>query len=234
MTQPLVMFCQAWPECSQAAACFGRIQDYLQKDQVLTASTSTSSFELPSEFVALGNLESQVRRKDPLITFQHAAISWSLDSEPVLRDLSITVYPGFTAVIGQVAAGKSTILSGMLGETIVKRGSIIPSRLSSVAFCPQSPWIMDDTIRRNITGDLDFDQKRYEFCLYSCGLQDDLRRIPQGDMMKAGSSGASLSGGQRQRVVCTSLPFARLSAQFCRGPCNNVRGFLGSCPRRLL
>lgn len=207
MTQPLVMFCQAWPRCTQAAACFTRIQEYLQLEQA-SLLPITSSFEYPDGSVTMETLESPTAPTGSVISLEHADISWSPGSEPVLRDISLIIRPGFTAIIGPVASGKSTLLSAMLGDAIFEGGSISP-RLSAVAFCSQTPWIMDDTIRHNITGDLGIDQKRYDFCLHSCGLQEDLDRMLLGDQTLAGSNGASLSGGQRQRVIC-ALPFADL------------------------
>ena len=138
-----------------------------------------------------------------LVSFEGADISWSSDSsELALQDLELSIRPGLTAITGPVGSGKSTLLQSIIGETIVKRGTVTYLQCG-VAFCSQTAWIMDDTIRRNIVGDTSFDQKWYDFSLESCGLQEDITRMPRGDETIAGSNGTSLSGGQRQRVVST-------------------------------
>lgn len=139
MTQPLVMFCQAWPQCTQAAACFTRIQEFLQLEQA-SLLPITSSFECPDGSVTMETLESPTAPTGSVISLEHADISWSPGSELALRDISLIIRPGFTAIIGPVASGKSTLLSAMLGDAILKGGSISP-RLSAVAFCSQTPWI---------------------------------------------------------------------------------------------
>lgn len=135
------------------------------------------------------------------MSFKDAHVSWTvLDAKDVLHNLNLDILPGFTAVIGPVASGKSTLLASVIGETIATQGSITQP-LSRVAFCSQTPWIVDDTVRRNITGDQDFDKDWYDFAVTSCCLQKDFKSFPLGDEFRCGSKGASLSGGQRQRVV---------------------------------
>jgi len=214
VTMPVMMFCQALPNCMQAAACFGRIEKYLLKEW--PASPDLPSPTMTSEHRDAFPLQQQSAMLPPdstatHIKFVNADISWSRDApEPVLEGLNLEIRPGLTAIIGPVASGKSTLLASMIGETVLKKGSVTPSSLSGVAFCAQTPWIMNDSIRQNITGGLEFDQKWYEFSVSSSGLQDDIDRMPKGDQTRAGSNGSSLSGGQRQRVVSyTKYPVLR-------------------------
>jgi ABC-type multidrug transport system fused ATPase/permease subunit len=75
---------------------------------------------------------------------------------------------------------------------------------TSVAYCPQTPWIMNDTIRQNIVGPAAYDPKWYNFVIRACALESDFENIAGGDLSKAGSSGITLSGGQKQRIVSIS------------------------------
>ncbi|KAH8668572.1 ABC transporter [Xylariales sp. PMI_506] len=212
VTNPLLYFCQGLPSCAQAVACFGRIELYCLKNPISVQPSSTYSLRPDSSdgSTPLRELSSTQNLSSNLASFEQADISWSEEaSEPVLRDLTLTIPQGLTAVIGPVASGKSTLLQSMIGETTLKRGTISTIQ-SGVAFCAQTPWMMDDTIRRNITGDSPFDQKWYEFSVSCCGLQGDLERMPRGDQTIAGSNGASLSGGQRQRVALARAVYSRL------------------------
>ncbi|KAI9745550.1 MAG: hypothetical protein M1818_001084 [Claussenomyces sp. TS43310] len=103
-------------------------------------------------------------------------------------------------VIGPVGSGKSTLLETILGNSNLSSGSATSS-LSRVAYCPQIPWIQNNTIRQNIIGPFDFDPKWYDFTITACALEEDLKNMPGGDMRMAGSTGVSLSGGQKQRIL---------------------------------
>ncbi|KAK3329761.1 P-loop containing nucleoside triphosphate hydrolase protein [Apodospora peruviana] len=213
VTNPLLFLCQALPNCTQAAACFGRIEKYLLRKPAHPSPASPLSRSVDSfqgSMPLMDMRQPAAASSSSLMTFEGADIVWSPEtSEAVLRDLTLTIHPHFTAVVGPVASGKSTLLATMVGETALKQGSMTHS-LSGVAYCPQNPWIMNDTIRHNITGGLAFDQKWYDFSIYSCGLQADIERMPRGDYTNVGSNGASLSGGQRQRVALARAVYSRL------------------------
>ncbi|KAK4184893.1 hypothetical protein QBC35DRAFT_517288 [Podospora australis] len=198
MTGPLIWFCQAMPPVPQAAACFGRIQEYCEKSLEKSGIDPLPSVS-PDDPIGLVPFRREVDSAAPLFSFDNARIAWSESSPPVLENLNLTISPGFTAIMGPVASGKSTLLMTILGETTMKSGAMT-GKLSRVAFCSQTPWITDDTIHRNINGDLEFDPQQYAFAVSSCFLQAYLERMPLGDLTVAGSNGASLSGGQRQRV----------------------------------
>ncbi|KAK1778358.1 P-loop containing nucleoside triphosphate hydrolase protein [Copromyces sp. CBS 386.78] len=214
LTTPLLMFCQAYPAAMQAVACFGRIETYLTKQELKQSDLGSvedsgrsmgASFERDTELRNV--LGSRPLAPDTasgtLASFVSADVSWSADAtESVLQDVNLNIKPGFTAIIGPVGSGKSTLLESLVGETTVKRGSVA-TNFSRAAYCPQAAWLMNDTIRRNITGGsehFEIDQKWYDSCILSCGLQRDLEGMVAGDQTVAGTNGSSLSGGQRQRV----------------------------------
>lgn len=115
-------------------------------------------------------------------------------------DLSVDIHRGITMIVGPVGCGKSTLIKGILHQHMVKNGFRTAS-FSKAAYCPQTPWITNDTIRNNIIGFRQFDQTWYDFTCEVCGLQGDLNALSEGDMHMAGSGGISLSGGQKQRIV---------------------------------
>ncbi|EEQ37641.1 hypothetical protein CLUG_01764 [Clavispora lusitaniae ATCC 42720] len=70
----------------------------------------------------------------------------------------------------------------------------------SVAYCSQSAWLLNDTIRNNITFATPFNQDRYDKVVEACGLTRDLEILTAGDRTEIGEKGIALSGGQKQRV----------------------------------
>ena len=199
MTEPLLNFIQALPQLYQSLSSFDRIEEYCEQapfDAPIERSLTEVDIELFS---------THALARDSVLEFHGASFSWSRESNPVLHDLNLSFKKGnITAIIGSVGSGKSTLLESAIGETICKSGSVT-SFQSMVAYCPQTPWIINDTIRQNITGAATFDPKWYNFVVWACALEDDFQNIPGGDMSKAGSSGITLSGGQKQRIVRIKL-----------------------------
>lgn len=122
---------------------------------------------------------------------------------PILKGVSIGVEHGSLVVVsGPVGSGKSTLLRAILGELTPVQGSI---RLASsrVAYCAQSPWLPNGSIKQAICG-MDGGQgndRWYRQVVESCCLNRDLDFLPEGDETQIGNGGLNLSGGQRQRVV---------------------------------
>ncbi|KAL4908813.1 hypothetical protein BDW74DRAFT_187329 [Aspergillus multicolor] len=198
LTGPLLNLCQVMPAIWQAMACFDRIEAYFKQ---------SPSFRMYKEAEVQ---PSDSKKLIPfLASFQNANISWSLEQDPVLRNFSIDIPQGITIIVGPVGCGKSTLIEAMLHEHMVKLGSRIAS-FSRAAYCPQAPWIINDTIRNNIISFQEFDPAWYDFVCMACGLQEDLQVLDGGDGHIAGSDGISLSGGQRQRIALAQAVYSRI------------------------
>jgi ABC-type transport system involved in cytochrome bd biosynthesis fused ATPase/permease subunit len=74
-----------------------------------------------------------------------------------------------------------------------------------MAYCQQSPWIFNGTLRKNIIGESPLDDKWLKEVVYACNLDVENTTLSLGLDTVAGSSGAQLSGGQKQRVVSISV-----------------------------
>ncbi|KAH8883332.1 putative ATP-binding cassette transporter [Thozetella sp. PMI_491] len=132
-------------------------------------------------------------------------------ADPVLHDINFSLPQGsFTTIIGPVASGKSTLLKMILGEGIQQEGSlrIAPG---SVAYCAQTPWLPNTTIRKAISAcDKDtVDEEWYKACLSACALDYDLSLLHDGDATKIGSGSTTLSGGQKHRVALARAVYSR-------------------------
>ncbi|KYK55562.1 hypothetical protein DCS_07525 [Drechmeria coniospora] len=206
-TDPLIQLCQVIPTCMQGIACFGNIEEYFLREQM--EATPPSYADHARDDVEM-KTHPPPSSGETLFSLVDAEIAWPQeDAKSILHSVNLNIVPGFTSITGPVASGKSTLLATMLGETTLRRGTM-SARLAGVAYCSQTPWITDETIRRNITGDLGFDEKWYNFTIDLCCLQNDLKRLPSGDQTTCGSNGASLSGGQRQRVALARAVYSKL------------------------
>ncbi|OJJ47369.1 hypothetical protein ASPZODRAFT_64884 [Penicilliopsis zonata CBS 506.65] len=199
LTSPLLGFVQAAPSFIQCIGCFERIQVYLEKTPIPDSSRNEK-------------LATEYADKPPtipsVVSFKDVDIMWSSDSEAVFQSLTLDIGKGITMITGPVGSGKSALVKSILGEMKVRKGSV-DTAFSNVAYCSQTPWVVDDTIRHNITGGTEFDEIWYDFAVSASCLKDDFQSIPAGDMHIAGSSGASLSGGQKQRLALARAIYSR-------------------------
>ncbi|KAF9997077.1 Multidrug resistance-associated protein 1 [Entomortierella chlamydospora] len=125
--------------------------------------------------------------------------SYNDTSSATLQSINLSILGGkLTAVVGRVGQGKSSLLSAIIGEMYKIQGKVQVS--GKVAYVPQQAWIVNATLRDNILFGNDYDEDRYRYTLYACGLEPDIAMLPAGDMTEIGERGINLSGGQKQRV----------------------------------
>ncbi|KAI7970770.1 hypothetical protein EIK77_007950, partial [Talaromyces pinophilus] len=211
VTAPLIKLVFSIPILRQAIGCLERVEQFCMKEDLVTDDTGNAvSIDNHGPIFHGATEMSALNVNNQLIDFKNASVSWSKDSDIVLAGLNFSIPANkITMVIGSVGSGKSLLLESIIGETTIRQGGI-SGTLSYAAYCPQTPWLMNSTIRHNITGGSDFDPKWYDFAISSCALQRDLENFESGDYYKAGSDGSSLSGGQKQRVSLARAVYSRL------------------------
>ncbi|KAJ5698780.1 hypothetical protein N7462_000785 [Penicillium macrosclerotiorum] len=206
MTDPLLIFIQTLPALWESLSCFDRIERYCTQapiDFPQKPLLAEREVELTENHVSMPEFSGAI------LEFNNASFSWSQEAPALLHDLSLSIKRGEISVfIGSIGSGKTTLLESSLGETVLMAGSM--SRFSTdVAYCPQAPWITNDTLRQNIIGPAPYDSKWYNFVIWACSLDADFDNILGGDLSKAGSGGITLSGGQKQRISLARAVYSR-------------------------
>ncbi|NXP64227.1 MRP4 protein, partial [Chloropsis cyanopogon] len=140
-----------------------------------------------------------------ILHVQDLTCYWDKSLEtPALQQISFTVRRGeLLAVIGPVGAGKSSLLSAVLGELPKDKGLI--NVTGRIAYVSQQPWVFSGTVRSNILFDKEYEKEKYENVLKVCALKKDLELLANGDLTVIGDRGATLSGGQKARVNLARL-----------------------------
>lgn len=155
----------------------------------------------------------------------------------VLRDITCRIKSGsLTCVIGEVGCGKTSLLSAMLGEmealdeskVFIPRGDQGSDAVNFTAFCSQTPWVVNATLRDNIVFGRAFDQSRYDRVLDACALKADIAILPSKDMCEIGERGVGLSGGQKARVcLARALYSPETSLLLLDDPLSSVDSHVG-------
>lgn len=124
-----------------------------------------------------------------------------------IQDISFSIPTGsLCAVVGPIGCGKSTILAGILNECYCLSGPGSVTIKGSVAYHQQEPWILNATIRDNITFGLPLDEARLASVLDLSALSVDLQSLPSGLNTEIGERGINLSGPSVSSLCSSSGP----------------------------
>ncbi|KAG7451077.1 ABC protein [Guyanagaster necrorhizus] len=160
-----------------------------QQGPALKVSDATFEWELPSS-IAENDL---TKLEDGISTEENA------DQPFRVSNINMEVpRKRLVAVVGRVGSGKSSLLQGLIGEMRKISGDL--SFRGPVAYCPQTAWIQNATLRDNILFGQPLDEARYWGVVEKACLLPDLQMLPDGDLTEIGEKGINLSGGQKQRV----------------------------------
>lgn len=146
---------------------------------------------------------------DNLVVVEAGSFGYDTTKKPTLSEINVQVpLSKLTLVVGPVGSGKSTLLRAFLGEVAIVAGSVKISS-SEIAYCDQTPWLMNGTVRDSIIAFSPVDERWYQKVLDACALREDLVQLPRGDLTTIGSKGIVLSGGQSERISLARAVYAQ-------------------------
>lgn len=135
------------------------------------------------------------------IVAHEACCWWDKQKPPILKNLNFRIPQGeMTMIIGSISCGKSTLLRAFLRELPLITG-FSGSEFEEIAYCAQSPWLTNGSLKENIISNSEFDPQWFRAVVHACALIPDLKQLPLHEQTVIGSKGLSLSGGQQMRVV---------------------------------
>lgn len=232
---PLLFYPMALAQLAQAKVSLGRVAIFLGLEEVTTGDGlynrehefggGNGSVEVENSTIYWSDPEKPISRAETedksLDKTQRSTKSESkadnVDNgaeedlvypKPVVCDLTWSVKPGYlSAIIGRVGSGKSSLVSALLNETVLAKGSSVTVN-GRVAYAAQVPWILNQTVRDNILFGRPYDEKRYQRVLQVCQLTHDLSLFDDGDRTEIGERGINLSGGQKQRISVARAAYA--------------------------
>ncbi|KAH9075967.1 hypothetical protein Ae201684P_012457 [Aphanomyces euteiches] len=209
---PLFMLPNVINSLVEAQVSFGRLEEYFMMEE--------RDLVTPGPLTETG------------VLVQHADFEWDGVAElesaennegPILRNINLKLKDNtLCAVVGAVGSGKSTLISGILGDARQV------NRFGSVAYVSQQPFIQNATLKDNITFGLAFDHARYQNAIQVSSLAEDLKILPGGDMTEIGEKGINLSGGQRTRVAIARAVYQDADIYLLDDPLAAVDAHVGS------
>ncbi|XP_068002965.1 ATP-binding cassette sub-family C member 6 isoform X2 [Melanerpes formicivorus] len=160
------------------------------------------------------------------ITIRNGTFCWSRETSPCLRRIDLTVSKGsLIAVVGQVGAGKSSLLSALLGELEKTDGCVTVK--DTTAYVPQQAWIQNASVEDNILFGKEMDEMWFSRVIDACALWPDLESFPAGQKSEIGEKGINLSGGQKQRLNLARAVYQKASIYLLDDPLSAVDAHVG-------
>ncbi|XP_069939628.1 multidrug resistance-associated protein 1 isoform X5 [Cherax quadricarinatus] len=194
-----------------ASVSLKRLNKFLNADELDPNSVSRDSSE-----------SNPVIIKDGTFAWGHG----EEEGKPVLKNINLSVADGsLVAVVGSVGAGKSSLISAILGEMEKQSGRV--NIKGNIAYVSQQAWIQNSTLESNILFNNQKDDDRYNSCVRACALAADLEMLPAGDQTEIGEKGINLSGGQKQRVSLARAVYADTDIYLLDDPLSAVDSHVG-------
>lgn len=184
-----------------------------------TVQYGLSSIEtLDQEFTSLVDTATPVVRDtytfNSEILIENVSFKYENSEKIVINNINFSIKKGESfGIIGGSGAGKSTLIDIFLGLLQANKGRIfvdgvdINAKLRAwqnlIGYVPQSIYLTDDSLRRNIAFGLhnnQIDENALLEAVKAAQLEEFLSELPDGLDTKVGERGVRLSGGQRQRI----------------------------------
>jgi ABC-type multidrug transport system fused ATPase/permease subunit len=199
---------------------------------VITSSLTTIRFRQPSfdllvkEIKNLGSnpailkkdIYTQKDKKDfklnDSILMKDISFDYDEGGRRTLKNINLQIKQGTSVgIIGKSGSGKSTLVDIILGLLEPQKGGVyfdnknINNELSlwqkQIGYVPQDIYLLDDSIKNNITFGLkedEIDEKLLLQILKVSQLKDFVDTLPDAINTFVGDRGVKLSGGERQRI----------------------------------
>jgi ATP-binding cassette, subfamily B, bacterial PglK len=146
---------------------------------------------------------------------EHVTFAYEGSARPVLDGVSLTVRRGESvAIAGATGAGKTTLVDVLIGLLTPSEGQVtvdgrpiaddLPAWQANIGYVPQHPFLLDDTIRRNVAlgiPDDAIDEAAVRRAMTLARLNRVVDALPDGLDTTIGEQGVRLSGGERQRIA---------------------------------
>jgi subfamily B ATP-binding cassette protein HlyB/CyaB len=195
---PVLRLVQVWQDFHQVRLSVERLGDILN-----TPVEAHSTSAQPNQ-----------PRLDGAIEFERVTFRYGVNTQPVLRDVSLKIPAGqVVGIVGPSGSGKSTIAKLAQRLYQPEAGRVLVDRVDTAVLDPswlrrqigvvlQENILFNRSVRENVAlADPALPMEKVIAAAKLAGAHDFICKMPQGYDTTIGERGVSLSGGQRQRIA---------------------------------
>ena len=151
------------------------------------------------------------------IKFENVSLNYSSANSDIniIKNINFDIVKGdFVGILGKSGSGKTSILNLITtliyptsGKILINGSDILNINLKSyrnlISFISQDQFILDDTIKNNITlaSKFPFDEKKFLEAIEKAKVNNFVCNLPRKFETLMGDNGAFFSGGQIQRII---------------------------------
>ena len=155
-----------------------RIQKFLLSEEIDPDAVQRSSGNLGNTAIQIvqGSFRWSNSAEDELILKKCVLQLREREAFSLLSSrIDLKIHTGeLVAFVGTVGAGKTSILAAILGEMTKVEGQVTVH--GSIAYVPQTAWILNATLKQNILFGKELNEKLYDEVIAACALQSDFGR----------------------------------------------------------
>jgi len=231
---PILFYPRCLAQCADAVSSLQRLEKYFMLPEA-SATTKTVEFERKDDLDQVVETTKVGKKGDVLARMTRGTFSWSdpdvemkqkneaqnvsdakedeivdkVDpTAPFLRDINFELKRGeLTIVVGAVGAGKTALISALLGEMSAREGASVTID-ATVSYVAQTAWVQSMSLRDNVLFGKKYDEDKYHQALEAACMEADINLLPNGDDTEIGEKGITLSGGQKQRTAIARAVYA--------------------------
>jgi ABC-type multidrug transport system fused ATPase/permease subunit len=184
------------------------------------------------------NSKKIIKKENKSFTFFNSTIkfknfSFKYNKNPIFKDLSFEIKKKkIFGIFGESGSGKTTLIHLIIGLLKVQNGTISVDKkivsnksyslIGSVAYIPQDPILLDESIKDNIIFDNKFESLKFKNVVKMAYLSKFIDQLPNKENSKIGHMGSLISGGQRQRIAIARALYADKSILILDEPTSSL------------
>ncbi|MDR1774438.1 MAG: ABC transporter ATP-binding protein/permease [Clostridioides sp.] len=148
-----------------------------------------------------------------IIEFKNVEFKYNDEKNNILDKINLNFKKGeITAIVGRSGSGKSTIINLLYRFWDIDKGKILIDNIDlkninllslrkKINILTQDLLIFDDTIRNNITLNVDISEEKLKKIIFAVELDSLIEKLEDGVHTIVGEKGIKISGGQKQKIA---------------------------------